>query len=515
MNEVINISKVNETFIHVNCDMGMADILNDKFTFEVEGAKFHPKVKQRLWDGKIHLFNKRSKLIYRGLLNKVCSACTDFGYEYDVDESIKTYSDDDLNAIEAFLSDLNISSKGNPIELRKYQLEAVLEALTSIRGVFISPTASGKSAIIYSIVMYLTKVLGLKGLIIVPSTTLVEQMRSDFIDYSEINEALDLDSDTHIIYSGKDKNVDKPITISTWQSLYRLHEDFFAKYDFVIGDECHKFKANQLRGIIEKCVNAVYRFGFTGTLDGSHTNKMVLEGLFGEVKQVTSYEEMMKNHQIPDVEIKCIVLKHKDYSDYRKNHLKERREKNLGPETGTEKYFSEIDFIVENTKRLKFITKIAVSQKNNILILVNRLDHAKSLYEMIKDSPYMSERKTFLMIGSTSTNKRENMRHEMEEEDNAVLIGTYGVLSTGVNIRNIHSVVFAAPSGKSRINALQSLGRALRLHKSKTKVVLYDIADDLRVGKTNTTNFVLSHLNERVKIYSNEHLDYQILNVEI
>ena len=515
MNNTVHIEKLDETFIKVFCDEEFANTLVDRFTFEVEGARFHPKVKQRLWDGKIRLFNKRTKTIYRGLLSKIISMCNDFGYDYELDNNIKTLSDENLDFLDEFLDSLKIASKNKPIELRKYQKNAIINAITNVRGVFISPTASGKSAIIYSIVMYMTKVLGLKGLIIVPSTTLVEQMRSDFIDYSGMNPELDLDSDTHIIYSGKDKSTDKPITISTWQSLFRLKPEFFEKYDFIVGDECHKFKAEHLRSITEKCINATYRFGFTGTLDGSPTNKMVLEGLFGNVNIVTSYSEMMENHQIPDVIIKCLILKHSEYPAYRKQHLKERREKNLGEEDGKSKYQSEIEFIVNNETRNKFITKIATSQKNNILILVSRIDHANTLYDMISNHPKMEGRKTFLMIGSTATGKRETMRNDMEYESNAVLIGTYGVLSTGVNIKNIHSVVFASPSGKSRVNALQSLGRALRLHESKTKVVLYDIADDLRVGKTNSNNYVLNHLTDRIKIYSSEKLDYELLNLEI
>lgn len=512
----IHITPLDAVYVKVMTQAGSSipDELYERFTFEVSGAKYHPKVKQRLWDGKIHLFDKRSNRIYHGLLDSVISFCVDNGHTYSLDESILEHGINSPKDITDFIDALKLSSNGNPLTMRKYQRDAVIDALMGVRGVFVSPTASGKSAVIYSIVMFLTKILDLRGLVIVPSTSLVEQMRGDFIDYAGMNDGLDLDADTHVIYSGKDKNIEKPITISTWQSLYRLNEEWFDRFDFVIGDECHKFKANQLRGIMERCRNAKYRFGFTGTLDGSPTNKLVLEGLFGKVNTVTSYSEMMKNSQIPDVAIKCIILKHESYPKFRKEHLAERRKKHLGSESGQEKYFSEIEFIVTDEKRNRFIKTVAVSHKHNILLLVNRVDHAKALFEMVKSDPKMAGRNAYLMIGETKTSKREEMRASVENDDNAVIIGTYGVLSTGVNIRNLHYVVFASPSGKSRITALQSLGRALRLHKSKNKVILYDITDDLRTTKS-SKSYVLNHVKERIQTYAQEHLDYEIVNIDI
>lgn len=510
---IVKVKYLNETFVQIDSNNVVARELQERFTFDVPGAKFTPMFKKRLWDGKIRLYNYRYKTLFAGLVDELKRFCIDLSYKFEIDENVNKINQYD---VDSFLDGLDIFSRGEKLELRSYQRDAIRFGLSESRAILVSPTASGKSAIIYCLIKYLVEQLGLKGLIIVPKIGLVHQMSSDFVDYSnEIEE--NTSKWVHTLFSGKDKETDKPLTISTWQSLIRLPEAYFEQYDFVLVDECHLAKATSITNIMTKCVNARFRIGLTGTLDGIPTNKMALQGLFGNVHTVTTYEQMMSRHEIPDVDIKCIILHHSGYKEWRKNYLQKLHKMNKkAPTKGTEKYREEIDYLVNDENRNLFIRNLALSQKNNTMILVDLVDtHAKVLYEMLKNYEKIGDRKVYLLVGEVKAELREQYRAEIEKEHNAIVIGSYGVLSTGVNIRNIHSVIFASPSSKGRVKNLQSLGRGLRKADGKDKTVLYDISDDLRVNEKSKPNFTLEHLQNRIDIYSSEKLNFRLLDIGI
>jgi superfamily II DNA or RNA helicase len=395
-----------------------------------------------------------------------------------------------------FIKELNVQSRGKSIEVRDYQKSAFMSAMRNRRSLFISPTASGKSLIIYLIIRQLLDYKKCKkGLIIVPTTSLVEQLNSDFADYSSEN-GFDVSENIHRVYQGRDKVSDKSVIISTWQSIYNLPEEYFQQFDFLIGDEAHLFKAQSLTKIMSQCINAKYRIGLTGTLDGTKTHKLVLEGLFGKVNKVTTTKELMDNKQLAEFSIKCLVLKHDDEVC-----------KLMKGKT----YQEELEYLILNESRNKFIKNLAVSLKGNSLILYQFVDkHGKILYDIISNTKNIGDRKIFFVYGKTDADTREEVRKITEQENDAIIIASYGTFSTGINIRNLHNVIFASPS-KSRIRNLQSIGRGLRLGDNKTKAVLYDIADDLRNGKH--MNFTLKHFVERTKIYNDEKFSYKLYKI--
>jgi superfamily II DNA or RNA helicase len=325
----------------------------------------------------------------------------------------------------------------------------------------------------------------------VPTTSLVSQLSSDFADYGFVS-----DSFVHRVYSGQDKQTDKPITISTWQSIYKLDKKYFKQFDVVIGDEAHLFKAKSLTTIMEKLTECKYRFGFTGTLDGSLTNKMVLEGLFGPVRVVTTTSKLMEQKHVADMKIKAIVLSYKD---------EERKlVKNYS-------YQDEVDFIVRHDGRNKFLRNLGLSLEGNSLILFQFVEkHGKILFDMMKDKE--PNRPIFFIHGGVDGEQREQIRHIVEKENNAIIVASYGTFSTGINIRNLHNVVFSSPT-KSRVRTLQSIGRGLRLGTEKSNAVIYDIADDLKWK--NKTNFTITHFMDRLNIYNSENFDYKIYNADI
>lgn len=484
------ISKKNEVYAKVECERHLAMELSEYFTFFVPGHQFVPAFRNRIWDGKIRLFNRQSNEIYLGLIPYIKEFCNEREYTYEIEELEDEFS---IYQADKFFKSLNLHSAGRPITVNDHQRDAFIEAMQSRRKLLLSPTASGKSLIIYLIFRQLLDYQDLKGLIIVPTTSLVEQLTSDFKDYAE-NDDFDVDEHVHKIYQGKDKHSGKKLIISTWQSLYQMPPEYFKQFQYIIGDEAHNFKAQSLTTIMTACTNTKYRIGLTGTLDGTKTHKLVLEGLFGPVKQVITTKELIDKKILSDFNIKCLILKHSE------DKCEEARDWT---------YQEEMDFIVGSSNRNRFIRNLAISMNTNTLVLFQMVEkHGKKLYEMIKEKS--GDRKVYFVHGGTDTEDREAIRHIVEKEKDAIIVASYGTFSTGINIKNLHNIIFASPS-KSVIRILQSIGRGLRQSSGKEMATLYDVADDLRYKKH--MNFTLRHFVERVKIYTEQKFPFKIYNI--
>jgi len=488
--EQVIVTKVNEVYGKVFAERSIIKEAAEYFTFMVPGYQFVPAYKNRIWDGKIRLLNLQTSQLYIGLLSYLKLFCEERGYELILEDNLDVEDQFSVYHANKFFDELNLHSRGEKIGVREHQTNAFIHAMQSRRALLLSPTASGKSLIIYTIFRQLYDYQNLKGLIIVPTTSLVEQLFSDFGDYNDGS----LEHQIHRIYQGKEKTTDKPLTISTWQSLYKQPKEYFEQFDYVIGDEAHLFKAQSLTSILTSCINAKYRIGLTGTLDGTKTHKLVLEGLFGPVKQVTTTRELIDKKQVSDFEIKCLILKHPP------EWFKE-----------VDSYQDEIQYLISNEARNKFIKNLAVSLGKNTLVLYQMVDkHGAILYDMIKNTKNIGERKVFFVHGGTETSDREEIRRIMEIENDAIVVASFGTFSTGINIRNLHNIIFASPS-KSRVRNLQSIGRGLRQAEGKDKATLYDIADDMRKGKS--INFTLKHFIERTKIYNEEQFPFKVYKI--
>jgi len=481
--DTLTIRKVDDVYIKVMCDPGTAMELSEYFTFMVPGAKHMHLYKIKKWDGKIRLFHAMSRSVYGGLLNHILQFAKERDYPVEY-ENPNDFNDTEFSVIEAkdFAKEINLT-----LEPRDYQYEAFVHAVRKRRALLLSPTASGKSLIIYLLSkMYENE----KVLIIVPTTSLVHQMASDFVSYG-----CD-EKDIHKIYSGEEKSSECPFVVTTWQSIYKLDKKWFQQFGCVIGDEAHLFKAKSLSSILEKLVVCPYRFGFTGTLDGTETHKLVLEGLFGAVKKVTTTAELIEQKHLSSFKIKAIILKHSD----EKCELLKKAD-----------YQQEIDFLVNNKQRNRFITNLALSVEGNTLVLYQLVEkHGEVLYNMILDK--QSKHDVYFVHGGVEGEDREEIRKLVETKNNAIIVASYRTFSTGVNIKNLHNIIFASPS-KSRVRNLQSIGRGLRKSDSKEVATLYDIADDLRYKSK--TNYALLHFLERVKVYGEEKFQYKIYNVQL
>ena len=492
----IKILNKDHVYLRIKSEPSIAQELNDHFSFEVPGAKFHPLYRSRMWDGKVRLFSMFTQELYVGLKSYVEYFAKERDYTIDDSEYITTADSVTYKMVKEYCEGLNLGSKGEPLTIREYQIDAVYQAISEGRKLLLSPTGSGKSLIIYCILRWHLD-FGRKQLILVPTTSLVEQMYSDFQDYSCLN-GWKTSNNCHRIYGGHEKSNDFPIVISTWQSLYKLPKQFFQIFDCVYGDEAHLFKAKSLTGILNKCLKTPYRIGTTGTLDGTKTHKLVLEGLFGPVYKVTTTKKLIADKTLSDLEIFNLILQ---YPDEIKKAVK------------GNSYQEEMDFIVQYEPRNRFIRNLTISQEGNTLVLFQYVEkHGKILYDMIhtKLANEEKERKVFFVFGGTDTEQREEIRRITETQNDAIIVASYGTFSTGINIKKLHNIVFASPS-KSRIRNLQSIGRGLRTSEDKTSCKLYDIADDLTWKSKK--NYTLLHMIERIKIYNDEHFNYKLVQV--
>ena len=480
------ISKKNEVYLQVKSEPHVYYELSDYFTFDVPGAKFMPQYRNKYWDGKIRLFSNHNGEMYVGLLDKLIKFCEDHDYTYEFIESEYYGLPFEVNGMiskEGVKDYMTAISRYAP---REYQVEGVYDALKHNRKLLISPTASGKSLMIYSIVRYFVE-KGKNTLIVVPTTSLVEQMYKDFADYG-----WDVGSFCHKIYAGKERETDSQVIITTWQSIYKLPRKYFERFSVVVGDEAHQFKSKSLVSIMSKLSDAKYRFGFTGTLDGTQTHKWVLEGLFGASYKIIKTDELMKKGHLAKLNINILLLKHSPNK--------------------FETFEEEIQYIIGHNRRNNFIKNLALDLKGNTLILYARVEgHGQPLFDLINNNK-SDDRQVFFIHGGVETENREKVREIAESENNAIIVASYGTFSTGINIKNLHNVIFASPS-KSRIRNLQSIGRVLRKGDKKSKATLYDIADD--ISYKSRKNYTLNHLIERIKVYNQENFNYDIVNIPL
>lgn len=440
-----------------------------------------------MWDGKIRLFHLMRGTIYYGLIDSIRQFAKDRGYQIEYD-TLSDFGEEifPLAAAQQHINDLEL-----PFAPREYQIDAFAHAIRKRRALLISPTASGKSLIIYLIATYLLTQMDKRVLIVVPTLNLVHQMASDFIDYGCPPELI------HKIYAGQSKDIETHIVITTWQSIYQLPTKWYDQYGAVVGDEAHSFKAKSLIEMMEKTTKLEYKVGTTGTLDGTQTNKLVLEGLFGPVKQVTTTAKLMEESTVAQLKIKAIVLNYPE--EVHRLFAKSKPS-----------YKDEISYLTTNVQRNKFLCNLATSLKQNTLLLFQFVQHGKEIHNML--TQMNPDRIVRIVYGGVEGEEREEIRKLAEKNDNVIIVASYKTFSTGVNIKNLHNIISGSPS-KSRIRVLQSIGRALRKNETKEDATMYDIADD--ISWKSYRNHTLKHLHERIDMYNQEKFDYKMFMINL
>ena len=490
--------KLNETFLRVQVDRGVAQELSEFFAFRPEGYQFMPAYRNKVWDGYVRLFNRDRNTLYVGLTAYLKKFAEERGYDLELNGFSPADKMTPADVLD-FSKTLNLSSGGNPIEPRDYQLDAVAVGIRDRRRLLISPTASGKSLILYLTIRYLLHTgLANKICLVVPSVSLVKQMIGDFKDYAQ-HDDWDADENCHGIHAGVEKSAKKPITVTTWQSVFKLPAKWFKQFDAAFMDEAHTVKAKSLTGIVESMTDCSYRIGTTGTLDDSQINRLVLIGLMGDVYQVTTTKKLIDDGTLAQFKVNAIQL---DYPDEDRKGRFKVVEDDKGRKSRVPDYKTEVDYISNHVGRLKITDNLAkVNGDKNGLFLFNYIKHGKAIFESTRAALEGTGRQVFYVDGNTAVETREQIRKQVEKLKGAVIVASYGVYSTGINIKNLHYAVFASPT-KAKIRNLQSIGRILRKPADGASATLFDLIDDLTWK--GSEGYAVKHARERFKTYMNE-----------
>lgn len=480
----VKIASINESQVRLICESGVLQELSELYTFSVPNAKFMPSFQAGAWDGKIRLVNYMNRTAPKGLVPSIMKYCKKEGYTVKLSDDFAKFKEK---------IDIDPKTFNLPFELHDHQETAISECLRKKRTIILSSTSSGKSLIIYSLMRALE---GKKILILTPRVSLVNQLYSDFEEYSENND-FDVESNCHKIFSGEDKHSDKAVFISTWQSLYRMGKKYFEQFDAIMADEVHEFEAKSCSGILDKSVNAFYRFGFTGTLNDAKTHELTLTGSFGPPVRVSSTSDLMDKGIVSNLEVRGIILK---YPTHEATAVKKMN------------YQQEIDYIIQHNKRNRVIETIAKKANGNVLVMVRYIEkHGKYLYEQMKEN--LKDKEVYFVYGKVSADTREEIRKLMEKKSNIVVVASIQIFSTGINIKNLHHVILGHPT-KSKIKVLQSIGRGLRLHKSKDTFYFWDIGDDFR-GTRKSPTTTLGHFLHRYDLYKHENFNVKLIQKEM
>lgn len=496
MNDIA-ITKVNESYLIVKACEDMLSELWSRYSAYKAGYQFNPKFRNRIWDGKIHLFNIRSGVLPIGFLPDLLGYCKLKGYAYELEniaaDDLKCSLDED-----AYRKQIEKNMELSGMTIREYQDRAVRQALTHKKGVLLSCTGSGKSLMIYNAIRCL-QARGLKKiLLIVPNIILIDQMYDDLSEYggSEYAECLTT------LGGGHNADFSKQVLISTWESLQHKDAGFFEDYEAVFVDECHGSKAMKLCDIIKYCVNAEYKIGTTGTLPTDPGDQLIIKSLLGEVIFELKSKELIDLGVLTKIQIAGIYLKYPP----------EFVAQNRGRE-----YQEEVR-LVESYPNRNAALKTVIDHTNsnhNILLLVNHIQHIKDVTAWL--STNYPDRKVSVISGSVNRKDRAAIRTGLEKEDGTILVATYATMSTGVNIPKLHEVILYA-NCKSKIKVLQTIGRGLRKHATKEKIVLYDIIDDLSYQTSRgrvVDNYLVKHFKERCAYYAEQEFPIVTMTMRI
>lgn len=505
MPDIIKAKLKNHSSLALSATTDILYEIRDYFSFRKKGYQYNPKFKAGVWDGYLRAFDIRDRTIPSGLIDRLKEFTSHPGrdYELQLEESewfgLPGAKDEiDLEELFAFIKDLKpVRDDGTPIEIYDYQFAAIFDALTTKRRLIISPTATGKSFIIYCIMRWWLEKHhedGDKFVLIVPTTLLVNQMYGDFEDYSRAN-GWSVEDNCHMLYSGKEKISSKPILISTWQSLCKFNQQFFGTVKAIVGDEVHEYAADTVQGIMKSCINADRRWGTTGTLDDAQCSEMSLVGAFGEKLQVTTTKEQIENGRLSQLAVSAIRLKYP-------------KEERRGFRKRYKDYNAEVGFIELHKGRMSFLTNMVSGLTGNTIVLFRHQEHGRAIYNALIEAGI----KAYYIDGTVDAEDRDKYRREINSSTGCVLVGSYQTCSTGMNIRNLQNLIFAAPH-KGIVKILQSIGRILRLSDDGSAAHVYDIIDDIAAGKT--PNHALRHGQIRLEIYATQEFDYTVFDVNL
>ena len=460
--------KVNEVYLKVRCNEGIARELSAEFSFQGPTWK-KPKWAGKDWDGRIKLFDLRGNRIYRGLLDKIIAWADKQKYTHDWEFPCNAMNP-------AAIAEWANKTAPPDKPLFEDQQELLCQAVHANRGTIISPTGSGKSLIAYMLVRWYKT----KTLIIVGTKNQCNQYARHFAEYGvpDIHQVYD--------YAGMVPATDQQVTVATWQTLLNLPKTFFDGFGLVIGDEAHTFKAASLVQIMTSLTQTPYRFGMTATLANkdAKVHALTIEGLFGPIIKGRTTAQLIENKRLATVDIYCVILRYPE--EVRKKFR-------------AASFNEEVDFLVSYPPRQRYICNLASALKGSTFVLFRLVEkHGAELYQLIESR---KPGKTHIVWHDTETDVREAVRLTADADADTTVVASSGIFSTAVDVPNLANAIFAH-SFKGWTQILQSIGRTLRVTPTKKSATIYDIVDDLSWG--DRQNYGVRHYLERLRLYYRE-----------
>lgn len=478
------------------------DQLNISLRERISSWKWDPRVKKGFWDGYISYF-KANKYAPAGLWHYI----TEVAKKYNMPIEIEGLSDKfnrEIKFDEFNVWALNLLKNHPKITPRDYQIEAAYKILKYQSCMAELATSAGKSLIVFMVFMYLLEHKNVdKILMIVPNVSLVLQAAEDFYDYNQGN---DIDLNIQQIYSGSKIRQKSNIVIGTYQSLVKKKNEYFKQFQAVAVDETHKAKSASIKTILEKCLTPI-KFGLSGTIPKKETlERLTLEAYTGPVITQVSADFLIKKGHITPVEIDVIKM----------NYVNEKTRKAFQQLTKTEEDRKRLlnleqTYVVNNKPRLNFVTNTILSKSKNSLVLFYRVEYGNAIYDQLRDK-VNGDRRILYIDGSTNKDVRDQYKAEMEEGTGKILVASFGTFSTGINVKNLHTV-FLTESFKSDVIIRQSIGRGLRKHETKDKLLIVDFVDDFCYGSFK--NYLYRHSIRRQDIYKEQNFPFKCKEVNL
>ncbi|MGL4523041.1 MAG: DEAD/DEAH box helicase family protein [Bacilli bacterium] len=490
------------SFVKVEADYNIICEMRDYFSFEVDGYKFNPRFRAGFWDGKIRLMELDGTLPV-GLVSMAKMFASNMDYEISIDPRLDVKPQLTRSEFDQWVGSLDIYAGNTKIDPHWYQGDSVFHAINKRRATLNLPTSAGKSLIQALLSRWFLENYESKVLVIVPTTSLVNQMQDDFVDYRLFpRQAIGL-------MGGGKKNFCSPdsvVVVSTWQTAVKQSPEWFKQFGMLLVDECHLSTGKSISTLVKNMRHCEYKFGLSGSLKDGKANVLQYIGMFGDVFRPVDTAKLMEDGQVAQLEVKSVMIKYPDEECAKYSSLD---------------YAQEIKVITNHKKRNLWVCALAqklAQRDENVLLLFKHTAHGKMMYDHLK-AKYGD--KVHYISGETKSETRVALRGTAENDTGLIIVASYGVLSTGVSIKRLHHLIFSHPI-KSKVTVLQSIGRVLRKHGTKTEAIVWDLCDILaqrtKTGAKNPykkINYAFKHALERIKRYNEEKFSYKIIKVEL
>jgi len=487
--------------------------LDISLTKKIKNHHFHPLVKRKVWDGAISFINKHSPVwkIPVGLWSEVLKVSSKYKLDVQI-EGLERVIDEDLKQedVQKWCDEFFKDKEFKP---REYQVESAFKIIKFRLSTSEIATSSGKTLISFIVFGFLRQVKGVKKfLMIVPNTNLVLQGTDDFLEYG----LKDLDPELEIqqIHGENKKKKTGALMIGTYQSLVKMEDDFFSDVEAVFVDEAHSAPTTSIKSILAKCNDSIWRFGLSGTLPGASTAEyMTAQHLLGPLVMEITPDFLFKNKFATPVLVKIVKMDWVE-DNVKKNLHHLRRTKNHTEDLeGSDILVLEKKIVTSSDKRLNFVTDFINKVSKNSLVLFHSVGdgYGRRIYDRLRELDASKE--VFYIDGNTDIENREYYISQMEIGVNKILVASFGTLSTGISIKNIHNI-FLTESYKSDILIGQTIGRGMRKLEGKEVVNIIDFVDDFSVNDQYAPlNYLMKHSLERIRIYKEKKFNYKLFDV--